>query len=235
MRGILNSTGTPPSLYSVYKYLLNFIDDVLCDFRPLSITEKGNIVDSEDDITQDLVRYLNDRQEFPKQKVNYPFYFENQSKQGNKKVDIGVRCGRRYTATNNILMCWIEAKRLPTPKGRNRDEREYVFVSQENTVNKKRKFDGNGGIQRFKEGEYASKLDRSIMIGYKQDNNTEEYWLLKINGWIADLANTDSGFWSNEDCLNKHNSNKCSRFVSVHKRKDESTIELHHFWIELSS
>jgi len=169
---------------------------------------------------------LNDKQEFPKQKIEFPFNFENQTKQGNKRIDIGVRFGRRYTAINSALICWIEAKRLPTlNKNKDRDEREYVIVD-------KKKFKGNGGIQRFKEGEYASNLPYSIMIGYIQANSID-YWLLKINEWITELVNIDDGFWNDEDCLNKFTSDKCDRFLSAHKRKDKSYIKLHHYWITL--
>ena len=227
MREILHSTGKPPPLYPIFEHLTNFIDDVLCDFKPQSTNKKGDVVNSEDGITQDLVRYLNDKQEFSKQKIEYPFNFENQTKQDSKRVDIGVRFGRRYTAINNALICWIEAKRLPTPnKNKDRDDREYVIVD-------KKKFNGNGGVQRFKEGEYAPDLDYSIMIGYMQENDTN-HWLSKINGWITDLADTDNGFWTNEDCLSKYDSNKCDRFLSIHKRKDiEKPITLHHYWIKL--
>jgi hypothetical protein len=49
-----------------------------------------------------------------------------------------------------------------------------------------------------------------------------------------DLTNADnSGFWTIEDCLNKFASDKCDRFLSVHKRKDETMIILHHYWIKL--
>jgi len=50
MLEFLNSTGNPPSSYPIFERLSNFIDDVLCDFKPLSTNKKGNIVNSEDDI-----------------------------------------------------------------------------------------------------------------------------------------------------------------------------------------
>jgi hypothetical protein len=71
------------------------------------------------------------------------------------------------------------------------------------------------------------------MFGYIQDENSVDYWLSKINAWITELAKLDSKFWSNEDCLEKSISNKCEIFLSAHKRKDKTTIELHHYWIKL--
>ena len=71
--------------------------------------------------------------------INVFFRFKNQRKQGGYKTDIGVKLGRNYIASNRIPFCWIEAKRLPTPKsGNSRDEREYVIVSQEKNNGKKK-------------------------------------------------------------------------------------------------
>jgi hypothetical protein len=140
---------------------------------------------------------------------NTVFAFQNQHEDGNSTTDIGV-----YVRSNKYFFCWIEAKRLPTPKGKNRDEREYVIVSQEKE-NGKKKFKGNGGIQRFKEGAHAPKLSYSIMIGYIQENNAE-YWFEKINDWINKLTITDSVFWNESDYLQKQESGKCDRYLSIH-------------------
>lgn len=158
------------------------------------------------------------------QDANISFLFTYQSK---KKTDIGVKFGQVYSANNREPFCWIEAKRLPTPKRNNdRDEREYVIVD-------KTKYKGNGGIQRFKECKHAPRLPFSIMIGYIQDNNNADYWLCKINSWIKELADIDKNFWSIEEYLNKYSPSKCDRFLSIHKRTDKTIITLHHFWIKL--
>ncbi|MDR0573009.1 MAG: hypothetical protein LBG96_03085 [Tannerella sp.] len=231
MQEILNNTGNPPSSLPIYEHLYSFIDDVLCNFKPLSTTSTGNVVSSEDDITQDLVAYFEDQQEFSNHS-DYSFKFENQSKQGGNKTDIGVRLGRRYSSTNRSLFCWIEAKRLPTPPEKDRDEREYVFVSRKKE-NEKRIFKGNGGIQRFKEGKHAPKLSYSIMIGYIQENDAD-YWLNKINGWINDLTITDSILWNESDYLQKQKKTRRNRYVSTHNRsRGLMPITLHHFWINL--
>jgi hypothetical protein len=54
-----------------------------------------------------------------------------------------------------------------------------------------------------------------------------------MNEWIAELVNANTALWHKEDCLNKYDSNKCDRFLSLHKRKDGTTITLHHYWIKL--
>jgi len=226
--------GNPPLPYPIYERLFNFMDNVLPNFRVHRKDKYGNLVTSEDAITEDLSDFLDSEQESLKQDPNYSFKFTNQSQ---KKTDIGVKWGRGYTAYtyNREPFCWVEAKRLPTPdvEGKSRDEREYVIVSQEK-INGKKKFKGNGGIQRFKQGKHAPHLDYSIMIGYIQNDNSIDYWFSKINTWITELANANNEFWSNEDCLNKYFSNKCDRFLSIHKRKDKVPITLHHYWIKLN-
>lgn len=207
------SQGDPPNKEDIYDSLFVLIDDILFKYKH-STSNNG-----EDEITQDIELFLNDET----REVDVPFSFQNQRREGIYTTDIGV-CIRN----KRYLFCWIEAKRLPTPIEKDRDEREYVIVDKKNE-----KFRGNGGIQRFKEGKHASKLDYSIMFGYMQDDNNVDYWLSKINVWITELANTDGVFWNHEDLLKKYSSNKCNRFLSVHKRKEKTPITLHHYWIKL--
>lgn len=213
----ITSQGNPPNKVNIYETLFVFMDDVLFNFKPTIINN------GENKITQDLVISLNEESHVS----DTSFAFLNQYEEGNVVTDIGV-----YLKSSRNFFCWIEAKRLPTPNGKDRDEREYVIVSQEK-IDGKKKFKGNGGIQRFKEGKHAPVLDYSIMIGYIQDDNNVSYWFSKINTWITELTKANNGFWNNEDCLNIYVSNKCDRFLSIHKRKDATTITLHHYWIKL--
>jgi len=207
-----SSQGTPPEKMKIYEALFIFMDDVLFEYRPFQKETE------EDKITEDIELFLDEKT----CGINMCFAFQNQRKLGIYTTDIGV-CLR----STHECFCWIEAKRLPTPIKKNkRDEREYVIVN-------KQKYKGNGGIQRFKEGKHAPNLPYSIMIGYIQDNNNVDYWLLKINTWITELAKEDKEFWSKEECLKRYNSVKCNRFLSEHKREDETTIILHHYWINL--
>ncbi|MDR0384974.1 MAG: hypothetical protein LBH60_02730 [Prevotellaceae bacterium] len=213
----VTAQGNPLNNTDIYETLFIFINDMLYNYKT-SAKEKG-----ENKITQDIEMDLRE-----KARNNDTFFdFQNQHGQGNATTDIGV-----YLRHGKYFFCWVEAKRLPVPKAKNRDEREYVFVSQEK-INGKKKFKGNGGIQRFKENEHADKLPFSIMIGYIQDGNSAGYWLKKINEWITELVNANTELWHGEDCLYKYDSNKCDRFLSSHERKDETTIILHHYWIKL--
>ena len=188
MQIIPNSTGNPPSSSSIRDYLLKFIDTVLFEFRlPSQDTNKG-----ENKITQHIEISLNE-----KARAEDAFFaFQNQHEEGNSTTDIGI-----YLRSNRDFFCWIEAKRLPTPPQKDRDEREYVIVNQAKENGKKR-FKGSGGIQRFKEGRHARQLSYSIMFGYIQECDTD-YWLNKINGWIKELKITDSVFWNESDYLQK--------------------------------
>ena len=209
----VTSQGAPPDKIDIYETLFIFIDDVLFCNKP-TISNNG-----EDIITQDIEISLNEETRV----ADVPFAFQNQYREGKYATDIGV-----YIRNTRNYFCWIEAKRLPTPIGNDRDEREYVIVNKEN-----KKFKGNGGIQRFKDSKHASKLDYSIMFGYIQDDNNVDYWLSRINIWITELANADGVFWNHEDLLKKYVSNKCDRFLSVHKRKGKTLITLHHYWTKL--
>jgi hypothetical protein len=130
MQEITNNTGNPPSSLPIYEQLFSFIDDVLYDFQPLSTTNTGNVVTSEDDLTQDLVAYFEDKQEFPKHTIAYSFKFENQSKQGKSKTDIGVRLGRKYLANNRGgYFVGLKPNVYPLPKKRTEtNENTYLLV-----------------------------------------------------------------------------------------------------------
>ena len=215
MKRPITSRGNPPDNIEIYETLFSFIDDVLFQYKP-STKEEG-----ENKITQNIEKYLSEIAHL----MDTFFAFQNQSQpiHGNVSTDIEVYLRDRFYTT----LCWIEAKRLPTPDGgKIRDEREYVFVD-------KKRFDGGGGVQRFKEGQHAPNLHITIMFGYIQENNDVDYWLSKINNWILDLAKTENGFWSYGDCLRKNDSNKCNRLLSEHKRHDETKIVLHHYWIKV--
>jgi len=205
------SHGNPPEKNDIYENLLKFLENVLLKF----ITNET----AEDDITQDLVIFLDEET----RKQDTIFSFINQYKEGKYKVDIGV-----YLRSKAFIFCCIEAKRLPIPNSSKRDPREYVIVERE-------KYEGNGGIQRFKEGKHAKNLSLSIMLGYIQDGNNSNYWFSKINTWITELISIDKEFWNIDDCLVKYNSNKCDRYFSTHKKRDNTKIILHHFWIKLKN
>lgn len=131
--------------------------------------------------------------------------------------------GRRHYDFDSLLP--IECKRLPTPKGKNRDEREYVISGYSST----------GGIQRFKAGHHGAAYKLGAMIGYVQ-KETRAFWDTKISEWINAL-NTEPG-WTEKDLLHLKNSDdalKVSVLRSTHERVGSlPEIELQHLWIEIN-
>jgi hypothetical protein len=149
-------------------------------------------------------------------------------------VDLAVRPigrelvieGRRSTIFDTILP--IECKRLPTPTGTDRDEREYVFSSKKST----------GGIQRFKEGHHAATHELAGMIAYVQ-RDTCEAWKTCITHWIDGLVGSREPGWSTRDYLRVKEQDTMRNIVvldSVHSRtRNLRDIKLRHLWIRMIS
>ena len=152
---------------------------------------------------------------------------------GNRKIDLTVKPlvtmliikGRRHSQFDALFP--IECKRLPTPKGKKRDEREYVI----------NKFSTTGGIQRFKFGYHGAAHTFAAMIAYVQKQSFS-HWLDQVNSWIWDLAAGSDSVWNNSDTLQLLNNNSetgISILKSEHQRNDElEECELRHLWIKMS-
>ena len=222
-----------PSIELIHKKLNTFLDNhiygfiqFLKEYHKVN-NEKGIVlkdkIEQEDDITNPIVINLNCID-------NSIFYFNNQHKtpETNSTTDIGVFL--KYS--NKTPFCFIEAKRLPTPIGTNREETEYVCYK---AINKQ------GGIERFKTQRHGGKenLSRSIMFGYVQDNDFN-YWCNKVNFWIGEeikkTSNKDIN-WEEEDKLiieNSFSKPNLSKYTSTHTRIKLSKIKLTHYWIDLN-
>lgn len=148
-----------------------------------------------------------------------------------RKIDIGAGPsgvtiwidGRSYSDFELILP--IECKRLPTPTGRKRDPREYLFSSLSTT----------GGVQRFKAGHHGSKQDLCAMIAYVQAEDIPA-WHIRVNGWVAGLVTAGESGWSADDALTLDNHDQPARVAllqSRHARVTGSDVELRHLWIEM--
>jgi hypothetical protein len=133
--------------------------------------------------------------------------------------------GRRYVDFDPLLP--IECKRLPTPKGKGRDEREYVVNRDAST----------GGIQRFKAGRHGAHHKLGAMIGYVQ-RETAVYWNERITEWISGLIASGLRGWTERDLLHLED-NDTGRQLAVlsssHSRDDGlPEIELRHLWIHMN-
>jgi hypothetical protein len=133
--------------------------------------------------------------------------------------------GRRYVDFESLLP--IECKRLPTPKDRNRDEREYVFSQ----------FSTTGGIHRFKCGHHGAAHSLGAMIGFVQEE-TATTWHKRTDDWIRGLAASGAAGWAVDDLLQLVRADSVVRTVILESRHDRGTgrpnIELRHLWVEMN-
>jgi len=132
--------------------------------------------------------------------------------------------GRSYTDFDSLFP--IECKRLPTPSGARRDEREYVICGEGST----------GGIQRFKAGHHGAAHEFGAMIGYIQENDTA-HWSQRVASWINGLVGAEPG-WSSDDLLRDYlydGGKKLATSTSLHQRQNGlPAIELRHLWLEMN-
>jgi len=133
--------------------------------------------------------------------------------------------GRRHADFDSILP--IECKRLPTPKDKDRDEREYVFSKHSTT----------GGMQRFKAGHHGAVHRLGAMIAYVQEE-TAPIWYKRVTAWISELATSMQPGWSTNDLLQvEHDANAAGVAVyrSSHTREGNlPIIELRHLWVRMN-
>jgi hypothetical protein len=214
---------------SLYE-LLNFIADELPSWRDRP--ELINI-SSETELTSKLCGHLNSA---ARHSTGWDFLQfrseETDELQKGRKIDlVASPCdatvwvdGRRCTDFDTLLP--IECKRLPTPKGNDRDEREYVFSQNSST----------GGIQRFKAGHHGGSHTLAAMIAYVQDE-TPVIWQGRIATWIKKLAVASNPEWSAKDLLHIEaggNWPGMTTYCSTHTRRNGlPDITLRHIWVEL--
>jgi hypothetical protein len=132
--------------------------------------------------------------------------------------------GREYTEYQTVLP--IECKRLPTPSGAGRDEREYLYSRSSST----------GGIQRFRAGHHGASHARGAMIAYVQDRGIAA-WSVQIGEWIDELEAGNIEGWSAADKLSMIDHDAVggiARLTSFHVRRSGlDGISLDHLWIEM--
>lgn len=120
----------------------------------------------------------------------------------------------------------IECKRLPTPEGKDRDEREYVINQHTST----------GGIQRFKAGHHGAAHTFGAMIAYVQQETTT-FWDARVREWIQGLIESGQPGWTAGDFLQLQDDDGAKRLAvlrSSHTRDSGlPEIELRHLWLQM--
>lgn len=224
---ILNDNLFP--IEEIYLNLFSLLDKNLQHF--LSFKKEAEIVkkefgemkkdtlESEPDISNSLDSFLN----FELPESPFEFHFKNEYKvtEKNEKTDIGV-ISKKYC--KHLVICFIEAKRLPTDKIDGIREKEYVL----------------NGIERFKTTKHGNKLPFSIMVGFIQQE-TANHWQKKVNEWINEQISMSSNkelTWLEEDRLVQETSFSkatITRYDSIHLKKNLEKIKLVHYWIDLKN
>lgn len=132
--------------------------------------------------------------------------------------------GREYTEYRMLMP--IECKRLPTPRGTKRDDREYLFS----------KFSSTGGLQRFKAGHHGAAHNRAAIIAYVQDQDISS-WHTQIDTWIEALSGDTIPGWSAADKLNMALHDLPTRVAHLTSKNERSgklcPISIDHLWIEM--
>jgi hypothetical protein len=216
---------------SSLRELLDFITDELPRWRDRPDRLPGT---SETTLTSQLCAHLNSTARNSPGWDILQFRTEepDEQKRGRKIDLVSAPCGttvwiegRSYTDFDSLLP--IECKRLPTPPGQNRDEREYVFSRYSTT----------GGIQRFKAGHHGASHAIGAMIGYIQEE-TPTYWHGRVVDWISQLVETGEPGWSDMDVLDIVRTNETLRSAVLSSSHDrgigQSKIELSHLWLEMN-
>ena len=149
---------------------------------------------------------------------------------GNRTLDLAPapsRCtiwieGRKYTYYDALIP--IECKRLPTPKSKTRERREYLH-----TFVKK-----GGGVQRFREGLHGADHDIGAIIGYVQSHSATR-WFATLNYWIAAFERKAIASWTKDEQLrSKIDFPTEGRITATSNHpRNGSPIELRHLLIEI--
>jgi hypothetical protein len=133
--------------------------------------------------------------------------------------------GRRHVDFDSLMP--VECKRLPTPNGADRDEREYV-INRHGTT---------GGIQRLKAGNHGAGHKVGAMIAYIQQE-TSEFWNTRVAEWVNELIARGEQGWNAKDLL-RLEQDDATRQVAIlsssHTReKGLPELELRHLWIQMN-
>jgi len=216
--------------YTAKQELISFIAEALPHWRD-NPDRKATL--GENKLTEQLCDYLNSAVYYSLDWSHVQFRTETSDETcSSRRIDLTVKPraaaliieGRRHSQFDALFP--IECKRLPTPKGRNRDQREYVTNEPGTT----------GGIQRFKLGYHGAAHKFAAMIAYVQDQ-TLSYWMIKVNCWIRELAKGQGSAWSEADMLQQLGENLASdisMLKSEHQRAGGlGGCELRHLWVRM--
>jgi hypothetical protein len=215
---------------SLYE-LLDFINDELPRWRDRHDRKEET---SETSLTSQLCAHLNSatRHAVGWDYLQFRTEEPDERTKGRKLDLVAAPCGttvwiegRRHVDFDPLLP--IECKRLPTPKDKNRDEREYVINRHGST----------GGIQRFKAGHHGARHKVGAMIAYVQQE-TRIFWGAQVAEWIKEIVAAGQAGWTARDLLDLVRDDDTLRLAvlrSAHTRENGlPEIELRHLWVSMN-
>ncbi|MDI9364665.1 MAG: hypothetical protein QM541_06920 [Flavobacterium sp.] len=202
------------------KTILTFIDRNISEFPVYYLANKDS--DKENRISDFLVYHFNACLCDEMKEGFFPFNFGKNPTQeaSDKETDIGVVILTR--GAKPITIIEFEAKRLSNTSANH----QYVYG------------ENRGGIERFKLKQHGGHLSICGMFGYVQ-NDSCITWIEKINGWIfvkskeEFTGNQLSWAYEYEKVQPIKSLNEVEKCISKHRRNDNSTIILHHYFIKL--
>lgn len=222
-----------PTVHLACTAKLELVDFVAAELLCWRDQPERPATDAETKLTEYLCDHLNHAAYFSSVWSHVQFRTETGDEtRGERKIDLSIKpCGavliiggRRHTCFDVLFP--IECKRLPTPKGKDRDEREYVTAEPRTT----------GGVQRFKLGHHGASHTFAAMIGYVQEHSCS-HWTRQINSWIRDLSAEPGSVWNASDSLHPLNDGSASglcKLRSQHRRAGGlKDCELRHLWIRM--
>lgn len=211
--------------------LVNFISELLPLWRD---HPDRPVRQSETALTEHLCDHLNSAVYFSETWSHVQFRTETgDESHAGRKIDLTVKPraaaliieGRRHSQFDPIFP--IECKRLPIPKGKGRDEREYLTTDLGTT----------GGMQRFKFGHHGATHDFVAMIAYVQEHSFQ-HWLGKLNGWLSDLTQLPDSAWKLDEKLRSvdesEESKVCIFASSLQRTEKLGPCEMRHLWIQMN-
>jgi len=196
----------PPA--QTVSFILSFLTNHLPSFSTTYLPPRASHL--EDDISEELLSFLQDRAK----SNNLLIHFN-----ARKGVDFLIKVGPFKLNAKPFFV--IEAKRL--------SKKHYDYVRGR-----------TGGIERLKREQegFDHNLVVSGMLGYIQENSFA-HWHQRVNAWIealiAKVEVDDDIRWEQQDLLKEFSPStaQLARYTSIHSRKTQMDIKLHHFWLNM--
>ena len=243
--------GTPKEFPSYDKFcddIEGMIRDVLPEWHSRASQRYQVATEGEPILAADLCGFLNQKS----RACSAPWQFNHEHPRKRSRAEDmtagphepeGTVIENRFFPGNERFYT-IEAKRLPTPNGKKKEDRTREYVCGQWNDSTKPSKPIKGGIERFKEGKHGDGLNRGGMVAFIQ-SQTPQHWLGEVNRWIGDLHGAPcpcpalKNEWVIQDALVSVPANSSAvhtEYVSFHGRgAGVPDIALRHYWVDVTA